>query len=178
MTEWWKQFRRRLSAGGRDRVLPWLMGAGIAGILLIALSEWLPTRQPSPTDPSAALTVTGLQVEQALEQRITTLLSAVEGVGRCQVMVTLESGEQTLYAADTTHTVGADGATTSSESYLTVDTATGPVGLLLTRIQPTVKGVAVVCEGADDPAVCQRVQAVITTAFHISERRVCVVQQK
>jgi stage III sporulation protein AG len=52
------------------------------------------------------------------------------------------------------------------------------VGLLLTRIQPTVKGVAVVCGGADDSAVCQRVVDVVTTAFHISDRRVCVVKQE
>ena len=65
-----------------------------------------------------------------------------------------------------------------SESYLTVDTDTGPVGLLLTHVQPTVKGVAVVCDGGGNAAVQQRVIQVVSTAFHISERRVCVVKQE
>ena len=59
-----------------------------------------------------------------------------------------------------------------------MDTDTGPVGLLITRIQPTVKGVAVVCDGGGNAAVQQRVMQVVTTAFHISERRVCVVKAK
>ena len=144
-------------------------------MLLIGLSEWLPRRASSTADTPA--TVTATQVERALEQRIADLLGSVAGVGRCQVMVTLESGELAVYAADTTHSV-TEGGESGSESYLTVETAEGPEGLLLTRVQPTVRGVVVVCSGAGDPAVCQRVQSVITTAFHISERRVCVVQQK
>lgn len=177
MTQWWQKLYRRLTASGRDGMIRLLVIVGVVGVLLIALSEWLPDRKKD-TESTTAVTVTANQVEQALEQRITEVLSAVAGVGRCQVMVTLENGEQAVYAADTTRSAATDGGESSSESYLAVDTAAGPVGLLLTRIQPTVRGVVVVCAGADDPAVCQRVQSVITTAFHISERRVCVVQQK
>lgn len=175
MKEWLHNLSRRLSLSGRDGAVRLLVVLGVAGMVLIALSEWLP-RRSADTAP-AAVTVTATQVEQALEQRISDLLSSVEGVGRCRVMVTLESGEQAVYAADTTRSAG-DGGESASESYLTVDTDSGPVGLLITRVQPTVRGVVVVCAGAGDPAVCQRVQSVITTAFHISERRVCVVQQK
>ena len=89
-------------------------------------------------------------------------------------MVTLESGEQAVYAADTVR----DSGGTASENYLMVDTADGPAGLLITRLQPTVKGVAVVCDGGGNDAVRQRVIQVVSTAFHISERRVCVVQQE
>ena len=175
MKEWLQKLGRRFPIGGRDGVIRLLVIAGAAGILLIALSEWLP--RSSPAADSSAVAVTASQVEQALEQRITDLLGTVAGVGRCRVMVTLESGEQAVYAADTVRS-STDSGENLSESYLTVDTTAGPVGLLLTRVQPTVRGVVVVCTGAEDPAVSQRVQAVITTAFHISERRVCVVQQK
>lgn len=174
MKAWWQNVTRRLTGGG-DKTLRLLVGVGIAGMLLLAVSEWIPHRRS--VEGSAAVTVTARQVEQALEQRITDLLSTVAGVGRCRVLVTLESEERAVYAADTTDTT-TEGGGSSSSAYLTVDTQTGPVGLLLTRIQPTVRGVVVVCAGGENPAVCARVQAVITTAFHISERRVCVVPQK
>lgn len=180
MKEMWRTLRQRLQAGGKDRHLRILLAVGLAGIALIALSEWLPkpaAEEGAVTDTPAPA-ATEQQVEQALEERITALLRAVEGVGDCRVMVTLESGAQSVYAADTAASAGADGSQSSSENTLMVETADGPVGLLLTRIQPTVKGVAVVCGGADDPAVCQRVVDVVTTAFHISERRVCVVKQQ
>ena len=160
----------RFPQWGRDSAVRWLVLVGVVGMLLIALSE---CRLSDTTEVNDAVVVTVAQVEQALEQRITSLLDTVEGVGHCQVMVTLESEEQAVYAADTTQS-----DTGSSSAYLTVNTDGGPVGLLLTRIQPTVRGVVVVCRGAKDPAVCTRVQEVITTAFHISERRVCVVPQK
>ena len=167
----WRTVRTRwLSKDRTVRVLLWL---GAAGILLIGVSEWFPSAAQEDT---ASVTLTEAQVEEALEQRITALLRQVEGVGACRVMVTLESGAQTVYAADTTSSESADGSVSYSDHYLTVDTDGGPVGLLITRIQPTVKGVAVVCAGGGNAAVQERVIQVVTTAFHISERRVCVVK--
>ena len=174
MKQRWRDVWRRVLAAGGDKTVRLLVIIGVAGMLLIGLSEWLPRRAAAD---GAAVTVTASQVEQALERRIADLLSTVAGVGHCQVLVTLENGEQAVYAADTTRSV-TDGGESYAESYLAVDTADGPVGLPITRIQPTVRGVVVVCAGAEDPTVCRRVQSVITTAFHISERRVCVVQQK
>ena len=173
IAQWWQRFKEGwLHKDKTVRILLWL---GVAGILLIGVSEVLPAREESP---QTAVTLTANQVEQALEQRITALLRQVEGVGGCRVMVTLESDTQAVYAADTVSATGADGSVSLSEQYLTVDTANGPVGLLLTRIQPTVKGVAVVCDGGGNVAVQQRVIQVVSTAFHISERRVCVVQSE
>lgn len=166
MKELWKKIRQ----WGGDRAGKMWVWVGLVGVVLIGLTEVLPGRE---TEQVAAAAVTEAQVEEALEERITGLLSAVEGVGRCRVMVTLESGTRSVYA--TASTVTASG---TSEQVLTVNTDTGPVGLLLTRIQPTVKGVAVVCDGAGDPAVCRQVTDLIAAAFHISERRICVAKQK
>ncbi|MBE6807154.1 MAG: hypothetical protein E7527_03980 [Ruminococcaceae bacterium] len=172
MKESWQTFLKRV--GTKDGKLRWLFWLGLAGVMLIALSEWLP--MGSEPEPATSLVLSERQVEQALEQRITTLLSSVEGVGRCRVLVTLESGTQTVYAADTRIASDAAGQTTDT-TFLRVETDTGPVGLKLTELQPTIKGVAVVCEGGGNPAVCERVTQVVTTAFQISQRRVCVVKQ-
>ncbi len=166
MKAWWQKLQQ--TAGDRTgKVLVWV---GIIGLVLIGLTEILPRKETGDTAVSA---VTESQVERALEDRISELLTQVEGVGRCRVMVTLESGSRSVYATDSAVT-----ASGTSEQVLTVDTDTGPVGLLLTRIQPTVKGVAVVCEGGGDPAVAQCVTDLIATTLHISERRVCIAKQK
>ncbi|MBQ9859299.1 MAG: hypothetical protein IJO76_01300 [Clostridia bacterium] len=148
---------------------------GVAGILLIGISEWFPREKPQAAEPAATPTVT--QVEQALEQRISRFLSTVEGVGECQVLVTLESDARAVYAAVTETEAGTDGSS-SSEEILVVATETGPTGLLLTTLQPAVKGVAVVCRGGGDPAIQQRVAELVSTAFHISSRRVYVAAQQ
>lgn len=178
MGKWSAVLKSWFAAAGRRRLL---VAVGVLGIALLALSELLPRREPASPDGMAPM-VTAQAVEQALEERMTTLLSAVEGVGACQVMVTLENTAQAVYAANTaTQTAtGTDGSEnlSSEETLLMVETDTGPVGLPVTELQPTVKGVAVACRGGDDPAVCQRVIDLVTTAFHISDRRVCVVKQQ
>ena len=168
MKELWQKLRERMGALS-DRTVRILLGVGLIGILIIALTECLPSRESK--DAAALPTATADQVETALERRIADLLAAVSGVGDCRVMVTLESDARAVYAADTSVT-----DTATSEKYLTVDTDSGPVGLLLTTVQPTVKGVVVACEGGSNPAVRERVTAVVATAFHISHRRVCVVK--
>lgn len=171
MKQVWQRFCGRF---GKDRAMRWLIGIGVIGMVLIALTEWLPHSESR----SAAVTATEAQLEQALERRITALLRQVEGVGDCRVMVTLDSGTRVVYAADQMASMGADGSSSLSESYLSVDTDEGPVGLPLAKVAPTIRGVAVVCDGGGDAAICQRVVQVVATAFHISERRVCVVKQK
>ncbi len=161
----------------------WLIWLGLAGIAIIALTEFIPSGRGSPTSPAAeANAPSARQVEEALESRMTALLEQVEGVGACQVLVTLENGVKTVYAADSTtsSSKGADGSSdqSASENLLTVQTAEGPVGLRLTDIQPSVRGVAVVCTGGGDPSVREQVTQLISAAFHISSRRVCVVKQK
>ena len=168
--DWWERICHQ------DRVWRNLLVVGLAGILLIAVSGLTPRRKQ--TTDSVAVTLAESQVEQALEQRITTLLREVEGVGSCRVMVTLECGEQMVYAAHTVSAEEADGSASFNETYLMVETSAGPAGLLITRLQPLVKGVAVVCDGGGNDTVRQRVIQVVSTAFHISERRVCVVQQE
>lgn len=168
---------RRWQTWNKDKIMRLLLWLGLAGILLIGVSEVWSHRDKTAEEPTA-ISLTGEQVEKALERRITALLRQVEGVGNCQVMVTLESGERAVYAADTVSAAEADGSSSLSEQYLTVDTAEGPAGLLLTHLQPTIKGVAVVCDGGGNAVIQQRVIRVVTAAFHISERRVCVVPQK
>ncbi len=146
--------------GNRWRLLIVL---GSVGILLIGVSEWLDKPRDTPMSDT---TVSVNQIEQALEERVASLLSRVEGVGDCYVMVTLEQSTQQVYASQ---------SSASGESVLTVSTDAGPIGLLITEIQPIIKGVVVVCDGGDDSGVRERVTAAVATAFNLSSRRVYVL---
>ena len=70
---------------------------GLAGILLIGLSSWLPAGGGGEKH-------TGVQEADAkaysaqLEERLTAILQEIDGVGTARVMVTLENGYQKVYA--------------------------------------------------------------------------------
>ncbi len=167
---------RRWFAGNKDRKIRIFIAIGLVGIGLIALSEWLPRRQAADT-PVAGTAVSVAQVEAALEDRMTALIRQVAGVGDCRVLVTLESGSRFVYAGEQNYAGGAD-TYNLGEKTLVVETDSGPVGLLVTEIQPRVNGVAVVCDGGDNPAVCQQVTALVCAALNISSGRVCVAKQQ
>lgn len=178
MTEQIKVSFRRLFGQGKDKKLRLLVVLGLIGILLIALSEWLPRRGEKAGDEQPTDSVVSVaQVEAALEARIAALIGQVDGVGECRVMVTLESGSRFVYAADRTYNSTTENDS-GSEKTLLVETDGGPVGLLVTEIQPSVKGVAIVCDGGGDPAVCRQVMNLVSAAFNISSGRVCVAKQK
>lgn len=139
-----------------------LVALGVTGIVLIGLSEWW----EKPVKTEDTLTVSARQIEEALEARVASLLSHIDGVGSCYVMVTLEQSAQQVYAAESAN---------GSEKVLTVTTDSGPVGLSVTEIQPIIRGVVVVCDGGAEPSVRERVQTAVATAFNLSSRRVCVL---
>jgi len=63
----------------------------------------------------------------------------------------------------------------NEQSVILVQTDQGYEGLLVTELQPTVKGVVVVCEGGGDAVVQERVRAALCAVLNVTDKRVCVV---
>lgn len=160
----------------------WLVIAGIAGIMLLALPEFLPEQQTA--------TATSGSVDdfvQQTEERLGAIVSSIQGAGQCRIMVTLENGVEYVYATEQKSNTDRqeDSDATSNkvverddteETIIVVDTGDGREGLLVTEIQPTVKGVVIVCEGGDDEEVRKRIVEAVTVALNISSKRVCVTK--
>ena len=124
-----------------------------------------------------------------LETKLADIIQGISGAGQTSVMVTLENGTQYIYAKEekkstqSTQDQTADATTRSQQNdssetkYILVKDADGTQkALAVTEVQPTVKGVVVVCEGGGNPAVQQNVIDAVTTALNISSARVCVIK--
>lgn len=74
------------------------VGIGLLAMVLILLSELFPTRQ---TTAAAGEKLDTAAYQTQLEQRLETLVSQMSGAGKTTVMVTLETGEESVYAVDT-----------------------------------------------------------------------------
>ncbi|MCO7110204.1 hypothetical protein NIA69_15230 [Gemmiger formicilis] len=73
-----------------------LVCMGLAGLLLLAVSSWLPADSSTQSAAPAAKTGSTADYAAELETRLTALISRVEGAGKTAVMVTLESGSEHL----------------------------------------------------------------------------------
>ena len=137
---------------------------GLAGLVLLAFSAWLPAddaAQPAPVQETAA------DYAAQLESRLTALIRCVDGAGDTAVMVTLESGSESVYATDTDRDGGSTHVLLGSG---------GADGLVETVQTPRVLGVAVVCEGGGTAAVQNRVTALVEALTGVGANHITVAK--
>lgn len=92
---------------------------GAAAMILLLLSELLPTnavKEPvlAPADETA--------YREQLEKQLQELIEQIDGAGTTTVMITLESGEETVYATDTQ-----SGQTQSQETHVLLEDGGGDI---------------------------------------------------
>ncbi len=151
---------------------------GLCGIALLAVSS-LFGKESAPT----AGVMDMKSYTQELEERLEAMVSSVRGAGAADVMVTLENGVEYIYAneekTNSDHTQNEGGGVSvrddNQKTVVTVDGGDGKQGLLVTEIQPTVRGVVVACEGATNEQVALQVKEAVKTALNITNQRVCVM---
>ncbi len=115
-----------------------------------------------------------------LESRLCSIISGINGVNSCEVMVTLDGGVEYIYASDSQHSQSSGenkGESSEGKSSLTVisDKQSGEKAVVVKEIYPEIKGVAVVCKGIDSPAVTLAVTDTASTVLGISADKVCVI---
>ncbi len=168
----WKPFLEKLRADKKRAAVLLLC---LLALVLLALSEGV---RPRAKDETAQALQPEVYAKQ-LEARLAELIRSVEGAGKTQVLVTLHTGEETVWARNDTMDSETDASRLRSEqTYVLVRSGSDETGLVLKTITPTVQGVAVVCEGADDPQVHQRITQTVTAALGIGAGHVSVVKMQ
>lgn len=89
----WQEKLKKLFAG--DKKVRIIAVLGIAGILLILLSEFLPggkSKERAEQNTVASVEEDTAAKAQQLEQKLRSIVECIEGVGQADVMVTLQNG--------------------------------------------------------------------------------------
>lgn len=89
------------------------------------------------------------EYENALENKLCSILSEIEGIGSIDVMITLDTSEENCYSND-------------DDELLCIKT-------------PSVRGVIVVCDKGDDVVIQEKIVSAVTGAFGISTTRISVI---
>ncbi len=151
----------------RNRTVLAVAVGGLA-MLLILLSELLPSKGSTPAASGSGQNVQ--QYQQQLEQQLEELISQLNGAGKTTVMVTLETGEEAVYALDTQ-----SGELQAQSTHVLLDDGSA---LTETVYQPQVRGVAVLCEGGGDVRVAARITEMLGALLDLPSNRICVEQRR
>lgn len=119
------------------------------------------------------------EIEKTLEKRLTELVSSIDGVGNVSVMVTLDTVSERVYEKDRKLQNEEQGTAENTRKKNDLETEVVLAGgskepLQIGTVQPKVRGAAVVCSGADDPVICEKVTRAVAGALNISTSRVYV----
>ena len=156
-----------------DKKRLFIIVAGIVGVLLLVVSEFIPESEEDVEITENDDEMSFTSYEKDIEERLKNLIESIDGAGKVQVMVTIESGDEKVYATESKKTENNE-----EKNYVLVDIEGSDNGLLLKIAQPEIRGVAIVCQGADSPTVRNAVVGAVTSVLGISSNRVNVSKMK
>ena len=149
-----------------------IVSLGFIGIFLIFISEIVPEREKeivkTPSDfPS------GFELE--LEKRLEEAVCQISGAGKTDITITLDSSKEYFYAKNSSENI--DDSETEKESELVIlEGAEGEEPIVLKTDEAKIRGVLVVCEGGNDPLVCEKILEAICALLDISSNKVSVAK--
>lgn len=156
-----------VSVGKSSKMILYFVLAICIGMGLIVFGG--KNQREDKTDTQQVTFLSQKEAEEALEARVTALLSGIVGVGRVQVMITLDCGNEGKFLQNEQQNEGS-----LSKSYITVQTENGQSPVLASELYSRVRGVAVVCDGGHDPAVEQAVMRTLEALFDIGSHHISV----
>ncbi len=134
-----------------------LVGICLVIILAVVLSSTIISKNVNTQVSSIDEYVTNL------EKRLVKTLSKVEGAGEVSVVITVESGMETVLASKTT-TTNSNGSVVVEESPIIINGKT----VTIKENYPKVIGVLIVAEGADNIAVMRKLQQATISLLDIN----------
>ncbi len=133
-----------------DKIKKIIIAAGFIGIALIFLSTFVNFQFTENKEEETANLFSVEKYREETQESIKEMIESIEGVGRANVLLTIENSVECVYLENNT--------TKAKE------------------IEPVVRGVVVSCQGGDNPVVVQRVLSAVTKALNISTAKVCVTK--
>ena len=111
--------------------------------------------------------------EDKLEERLRGIVEQISGAGNVEIMIAFSSAVKHVYANSEKTDTGSGGESSESELII-VDSSDGGSPVLITEIMPEVKGAAVICAGAKDPLVREKIVYTVMTVLNINSAQIYV----
>lgn len=153
---------------------------GLAVIVAIIFFMSLPTSNKSQNPASSKDDNLNMNFSSSqeyttyLENKLENVLSEVKGAGNVNVVITLEKGFEYVYATEEETRTTSNGTTVTTTSLVLVDG--NPV--LQEEIYPLIKGVVLVCQGADDISTKMNLLSVVQTVIDIDNSKITIISGK
>lgn len=155
---------------GEGRWRRFVIIAGLAALVLLFMSTLVP-KGGTAAESQEQYAEEAARLEQELEKRLTELISSIDGVSSPRVMVTLDSTREKVYAEDVRASSSAGETSTENSPALA---GSAKEAIEKSVIMPRVRGVAVVCGGAENALIKEKVVNTAARVLNIGVSQVYV----
>lgn len=162
----------------KDKKALFIVIIGLLAIFLITLSG-SSEQEDTQEDIDTSTSSTSYTTNEDLTNQLIVLLEQIEGAGSVSAMITFDSTQEVIYAYDYSESYSNDDDSSSNNyenEYIIIDEDSNENGLIVKTIYPTIRGVAIVCDGADNAVVKQRIISTVSALFDISSAKISVAQ--
>ena len=164
--------------GVKNKILTWCrmykysMLVLLIGLLLMAL----PGRSSEKQETAASITAENHS--ENLEKRLSTILSQVTGAGKVEVVLSASAGEEVIYQTNIDSSTGSASGHDKSNTVTITDADRNQAGLIRQVNPERYMGAIVLCQGADDPAVCLAIVDAVSKATGLGANKISVLKMK
>ena len=161
---------------------------GALGILLVLMSNVFSKSSQKNNNINSKI-VNSEEKRAQLEQNLEKIISSIHGAGKAKILITFENNSEIIYATEEKINKLASEDKSNGEitrkketddcerKFMTIKDSNGAEkAVVLTEIEPKVKGVLVICSGGDDVLVKKRIIEAVTTVLNINSTHVCVTK--
>lgn len=142
-------------------------------VLLVGLVLMLLPSKQSNTEVTQVME-SKTETKQDIREELTDILSQIEGVGEVKVMLTVASGEETVYQSDTE----ISNTTNRIETVIITDENRKEIGLIQKVNPPKYMGAIIVCKGGANVAVKLAVVEAVSRVTGLGADQISVLKMK
>ena len=106
------------------------------------------------------------------------ILSQIEGAGQVRVLLTEESGRETVYQTDSQSDSDDSGTRRTDDTVLVEDSSRTETGLVRQTLAPRYRGAVILCRGADQPSVKLAIVAAVRCVTGLRPAQISVQTMK
>ena len=145
-------------------------------VLLIGIGLMLlPSEKERVTHPEET---TVNSSESGSEEKLSQILSKIDGVGKTEVLLTIAAGEEIYYQCNEYESTGTDTGTIHREVVIVTDAERREQGLVQQVIPPKYQGAIVVCQGADRATVRLQIVEAVANVTGLTADKITVLKMK
>lgn len=141
----------------------------LAGMVLLLL----PGKDPQETEGQGIIETADNIM--SLEEALSEILSTVQGAGKVKVMLSVASGEETLYQSNRNLSENGSG---KEDTVIISDSQRNELGLIKQINPPVYQGAIVVCQGADSPAVRLALTEAVARVTGLTMDKISILKMK